>query len=50
MALGIAGLFLEAHPDPEKALSDGYQSLDFHQFEQAMDLCRKVAKALDRDV
>jgi 2-dehydro-3-deoxyphosphooctonate aldolase (KDO 8-P synthase) len=23
MALGIAGLFLEAHPDPEKALCDG---------------------------
>jgi 2-dehydro-3-deoxyphosphooctonate aldolase (KDO 8-P synthase) len=23
MAIGIAGLFLEAHPDPEKALCDG---------------------------
>jgi 2-dehydro-3-deoxyphosphooctonate aldolase (KDO 8-P synthase) len=23
MALGIAGLFLEAHPDPNKALCDG---------------------------
>ena len=23
MALGLAGLFLETHPDPEKALCDG---------------------------
>ena len=27
MALGIAGLFLEAHPDPEKALCDGPSAL-----------------------
>ena len=27
IAVGIAGLFMEAHPDPEKALSDGPNSL-----------------------
>lgn len=27
MALGIAGLFVEAHPDPEKALCDGPSAL-----------------------
>lgn len=27
MAIGIAGLFLEAHPDPEKALCDGPSTL-----------------------
>lgn len=27
-ALGIAGVFFEAHPDPEHALSDGPNSLD----------------------
>lgn len=27
VAIGIAGLFLETHPDPEKALSDGPNSL-----------------------
>jgi 2-dehydro-3-deoxyphosphooctonate aldolase (KDO 8-P synthase) len=27
MAVGIAGLFLEAHPDPEKALCDGPSAL-----------------------
>lgn len=29
VALGIAGIFFEAHPQPEKALSDGPNSLDF---------------------
>ena len=28
-ALGIAGIFFEAHPTPDKALSDGPNSLDF---------------------
>jgi 2-dehydro-3-deoxyphosphooctonate aldolase (KDO 8-P synthase) len=27
MALGIAGLFVEAHPDPDKALCDGPSAL-----------------------
>lgn len=31
MALGIAGLFLEAHPDPEKALCDGPCALPIDQ-------------------
>ena len=29
VALGIAGVFFEAHPTPEKALSDGPNSLDY---------------------
>ena len=30
MALGIAGLFLEAHPDPDKAKCDGPCALPLH--------------------
>jgi 2-dehydro-3-deoxyphosphooctonate aldolase (KDO 8-P synthase) len=30
MAVGIAGLFLEAHPDPDKALCDGPSALPLH--------------------
>ena len=45
VAAGADGLILEVHPQPEKALSDGYQSLTFPQFEQTMELCRKVAGA-----
>ncbi|MCB0406946.1 MAG: 3-deoxy-7-phosphoheptulonate synthase [Bdellovibrionales bacterium] len=33
---GADGLIVEIHPEPEKALSDGYQALDFAQFEELM--------------
>ncbi len=32
-AVGAHGIMVEFHPDPNKALSDGQQSLDFNQFE-----------------
>jgi 3-deoxy-7-phosphoheptulonate synthase len=50
VAAGADGLILEVHPDPASALSDGYQSLDFKQFGQTMELCRKVAEALGREM
>ena len=37
VAAGADGLIVEVHPDPETALSDGYQSLDFPQFEETDD-------------
>ncbi len=33
MAVGIAGIFMETHPNPEKALSDGPNSWPMHQME-----------------
>ena len=36
VAAGADGLIIEVHPDPETALSDGYQSLTFKQFEDLM--------------
>ena len=33
MAVGLAGLFLEAHPDPVKARCDGPSALPLHQLE-----------------
>jgi 3-deoxy-7-phosphoheptulonate synthase len=48
VAAGADGLILEVHPDPENALSDGYQSLSLEQFDDTMALCRKVAEALGR--
>jgi len=33
LALGLAGLFLEAHPDPDKALCDGPSALPLDQLE-----------------
>ncbi len=48
VAAGADGLIIEVHPDPENAASDGYQSLDFAQFEETMARCIKVAGALDK--
>lgn len=48
IAAGADGLILEVHPDPEKALSDGYQSLTFKQFEATLAKCRLVASALGK--
>ncbi len=48
VAAGADGLIMEVHPDPENALSDGYQSMTFKQFEDTMQLCRKVAMALGK--
>ena len=50
VAAGADGLMVEVHPDPESALSDGYQSLDFAQFEELMTLCRRVAEAVGRQI
>lgn len=49
MALGIAGLFLEAHPDPEKAKCDGPCALPLHALEPFLAQVKaidEVAKAL----
>jgi len=50
VAAGADGLILEVHPDPERALSDGYQSLDFEQFEEMMQKVRRVADAVDKEL
>jgi 3-deoxy-7-phosphoheptulonate synthase len=46
IAAGADGLIVEVHPDPEKALSDGYQSLTPTAFAKMMLECHKVAQAL----
>jgi len=48
LAAGADGLILEVHPDPERALSDGYQSLNFPQFLDCLARCRAVAGALGK--
>jgi len=50
VAAGADGLILEVHPVPEKALSDGYQSLNFAQFENVMTDCRRIAEAVGREL
>jgi 3-deoxy-7-phosphoheptulonate synthase len=46
VAAGAAGLIVEVHPNPDRALSDGYQSLDPAQFRELAEDCRAVAELL----
>jgi 3-deoxy-7-phosphoheptulonate synthase len=50
VAAGADGLIVEVHPDPEKALSDGYQALTPGAFRQMMAECRRVAEAVGREI
>ena len=42
MAVGLAGLFLEAHPEPDKALCDGPSALPLAQLEQFLEQVKAV--------
>jgi len=46
VAAGAAGLIVEVHPNPDKALSDGYQSLYPDQFAELAEECRAVCGLL----
>jgi 3-deoxy-7-phosphoheptulonate synthase len=48
VAAGADGLIVEVHPNPEVALSDGFQALTPAAFRQMMAECRRVAEALGR--
>lgn len=48
LAAGADGLMIETHPCPEKALSDGPQSLTFSQFEALMNALRPYAQLAGR--
>ena len=48
VAAGADGLLIEVHPNPERALSDGAQSLYPEQFERMMREARLIAEAIGR--
>ncbi len=48
IAAGADGLIIEAHTDPEKALSDGKQTISVETFAKLMPLLDKIAKAVGR--
>ena len=50
VAAGADGLLIEVHNDPEKALSDGAQSLYPEQFEQLIKELRMIAPAVGRTI
>ena len=46
LVAGAHGVLVEVHPEPEKALSDGPQSLTFQGFERMMDDVRRLTDFL----
>src|SRR5260370_21448936 len=46
VAAGASGLIVEVHPNPDRALSDGYQSLYPAQFEELADECPAISGLL----
>ena len=50
VAAGADGLLVEVHPDPDKALSDGAQSLKPEQFTELMQQLRIIAPAVQRSI
>lgn len=50
IAAGADGLMIEVHPNPQTALSDGNQSLNFERFATLMDEVRKIAPVLKREL
>jgi 3-deoxy-7-phosphoheptulonate synthase len=50
LAAGADGLLIEVHPEPDRALSDGAQSLDFAGFDRLLTSLRKIAEPLGRTI
>ena len=50
VAAGADGLLIEVHCDPDRALSDGAQSMFPEQFERLMSELRIIVPAIGRDI
>jgi len=50
LAAGADGLLIEVHPEPNQALSDGAQSLDFAGFDRLLESLKRLAEALGRAI
>src|SRR5579871_1845332 len=50
LAAGADGLLIEVHPDPDRALSDGAQSLNFESFTCLLSALRRLAEPLGKTI
>jgi 3-deoxy-7-phosphoheptulonate synthase len=50
VAVGADGLIVEVHNEPDRALSDGKQSLYLEQFDELMGQVRQIAPVVQRSV
>lgn len=49
VAAGVDGLIIEVHPEPEAALSDGFQSLNLAEFRELMAEIKSLSQVLGRE-
>lgn len=50
MAAGADGLLLEIHPDPDRALSDGAQTISFESFDALLAKLKRLEDALEKQI
>jgi len=50
VALGVEGLLVEIHPNPDEALSDREQAFPLQDVPKLLESLRKVARAVDREI
>ncbi|MFH1726977.1 MAG: 3-deoxy-7-phosphoheptulonate synthase [Pseudomonadota bacterium] len=50
IAAGADGIIIEVHEKPEEALTDGFQSINFPEFNILMKQLKGIAKAVDKKI
>ncbi len=50
IAAGVSGLFMETHPDPDKALSDGPNSWPLNRLEALLGLLKEIDMRVKQDM
>ncbi len=48
VAAGISGLFMETHPNPEKALSDGPNAMPLHHMQELLTILKEIDLAVKK--
>ena len=48
IAVGVDGIFMETHPDPSKALSDGSSMLPLSKVEKLLDKLIKIKLTVNK--
>ena len=48
IATGVAGLFMETHPDPDKALSDGPNAWPLGRMQELLETLKELDAAVKR--
>jgi 2-dehydro-3-deoxyphosphooctonate aldolase (KDO 8-P synthase) len=46
VAVGIAGIFMETHPNPAEALSDGLNSWPLHRMQELLEVLLTIDRAV----